>query len=243
LAHVPNYTSWINEAWGWPQELGDEWFSIAANASNVIIGGNPPYVINQFLAIYPKFFGIPLAFVGTTDGTTGTILVANTTGLSVGQLITGPGIANGSVITVITPNVSIVVGQNTTAAGSGVTLSCYSSMPIPLPVLTSYMYLATWSIQIGRWFGMWQTAVALYIAHFATLWIRSEAAVPNTTAAQIAQAGISVGIQISKSVQDVSVSYQALGDNDEFVAWQMTTYGQQLITFAKALGSGMMMCW
>lgn len=243
MAHNPNYTSWINEAWGWPDELAGDWYGIAANASNIIVGDNPPYTINQFLAMYPKFFGIPLQFTGTTDETTGIILSSNTTALEVGDLVTGPGIANGSVITAIQPNVSVTVSVITTAIGSDIPLMCYTNMPIPLPVLMSYLYLATWSLQFARWEGMWLIAVAMYIAHFATLWIRSEAAVPNTTAAQIAQAGIALGIQISKSVQDVSVAYQALADLDEFGAYQLTWYGQQLATWAKALGSGMMLVY
>ena len=243
MGNVPNYSAWINEAWGWPQDVGSEWFGIAANASNIIVGGNPAYSINQFLAMYPKFFGVPTQITGTTNGTTGLITgVANTTGLEIGDLITGPGIDNGSLITAIATNTSITVAPITTAAGTSA-LYVYKTMPIPLPVLLSYMYLALYSIWAARWFAMWPTAIALYIAHFATLWIRSEAAVPNTTAAQIAQAGIAVGIQVAKAVQDVSVSYQALVDLEGFGAYALTPYGQQLVTFAKAIGSGPMMLW
>ena len=54
---------------------------------------------------------------GTTNFTN-TIALANTTGVFVGQSITGTGIPLGSIVTGVTPNTSITISQSTTAIGS-----------------------------------------------------------------------------------------------------------------------------
>jgi autotransporter-associated beta strand protein len=71
------------------------------------------------------YVGAPMVTIldaGTTQpGTTAlsnTITMANTTGVYVGQSITGTGIPLGSIVTSVTPNTSIVISQNATAAGA-----------------------------------------------------------------------------------------------------------------------------
>ena len=53
-----------------------------------------------------------------TTGLTNTITMASTTGVLVGQSITGTGIPAGSIVTAVTPNTSITISQNATTVGS-----------------------------------------------------------------------------------------------------------------------------
>ena len=81
-------------------------------------------------------------------------------------------------------------------------------------------------------------AMALFVAHFATLYCQS-AGGNDSTAQQIASQGKATGIMVSKSVGDVSASYQAIADDlAGWAAWKLTIYGQQLATMAKMYGMG-----
>ena len=55
---------------------------------------------------------------GTTALTSNTITMASTTGVFVGQSITGTGIPLGSIVTAVTPNASITISQVATVAGA-----------------------------------------------------------------------------------------------------------------------------
>jgi hypothetical protein len=61
--------------------------------------------------------------------------------------------------------------------------------------------------------------------------------------ATIAAQGLAGGIQTAKSVGDVSVSYATLDSLKEWGALQLTSYGQQLATMARVVGSGPMVIW
>lgn len=63
------------------------------------------------------------------------------------------------------------------------------------------------------------------------------------TPAQIAAQGVAQGILTSKSVGDVSASYSVLQGLEGWGAFNLTKYGQQLITMAKTVGSGPAMVW
>ena len=59
----------------------------------------------------------------------------------------------------------------------------------------------------------------------------------------VAAAGLAGGIQSSKSVGDVSVSYSVLSSLESWGAWNLTKFGQLLATMAKVMGSGPMIFW
>ena len=61
------------------------------------------------------------------------------------------------------------------------------------------------------------------------------------TGASIAAQGLAGGIQASKSVGDVSVSYAQLTSLENWGQWNLTKYGQQLATMARVIGSGPML--
>ena len=76
-------------------------------------------------------------------------------------------------------------------------------------------------------------------ALYATWPVQSQTQVPvAANAAQIAAQGVAVGILTSKSVGDVSASYQALASIEDWGQWNLTKYGQQLATAARVIGAG-----
>jgi hypothetical protein len=81
---------------------------------------------------------------------------------------------------------------------------------------------------------------ALYATWFTT---STTSTVASPTASQVAAQGLATGILTSKSVGDVSAGYTALESLKEFGAWQLTRYGQQLITIAKTIGAGPMVLY
>lgn len=90
------------------------------------------------------------------------------------------------------------------------------------------------------WGESWRYAMGLCVAHFITL-----NASPNPQAGAAAN-GMARGRQSSKSVGDVSVSYDYGGTDAalrEWGAFNLTTYGQQLATLARLIGLGGMYIW
>jgi hypothetical protein len=114
---------------------------------------------------------------------------------------------------------------------------------IPEAVLQMYINLASACLSQERWCDSWQVGMALFVAHFATLYLQSTTA-PGSSAAQVAQAGQAKGVLVSKAVGDVSGSYQQIvSDIDGWAAWKLTTFGQQLLTMARLIGKGGMYVW
>ena len=81
-------------------------------------------------------------------------------------------------------------------------------------------------------------------ALYATWPVQTETfgTVPPTGAAIAAQ-GLAGGIQVSKSVGDVSVSYQPIAILEQFGQWNLTVYGQQLAQMARVIGAGPSVIW
>jgi hypothetical protein len=112
-------------------------------------------------------------------------------------------------------------------------------------IMQMYLDLANACLQESRWRSYWKVAMGWFIAHFLTLHLQSLTAA-GSPAAQVVQAGQARGLQSSKSVGDVSVSYDfntAMSDLDGWAAWKLTVYGQQLATAAKLVGRGGMYVW
>ena len=96
-----------------------------------------------------------------------------------------------------------------------------------------------------RWGESWQLGVCLFVAHWCTLYLRSQ--VPEgATARQILAAGETRGLVTSKAVGGVSVSvdYSAVAsDLNGWAAWKETTYGTQWATLAQMVGMGGAVLW
>ena len=236
---IPDIDAFFGQLYGNSRvDLGAVAADYTGLASGLVFGSNPPYTLSEFLDMYPKFFGVPSAIAATLDGSTATITALNSTqNLKRGQLVTGTGIPDGTVFVSVNPAAKTAVLSNaTTAAGTAVQLTVYAAPPMPLVAIQLYINLAQASIMQARWLDTWTLAMALYVAHFCTLYMRSESG-PNQNATQIAVSGLEKGIAISKSAGGVSTSAQLLQGMDEWGAFAETTYGNQLIGFANALGS------
>lgn len=150
----------------YPKDLN----SLIADASNIKIGENPNYTVDDFYAFYPQF-----------------------------------------------------------------------KDQVPENVITAFINLASANINIKRWNKSWEFGMALFIAHFLTLYVKTSGTVdePQTNLAS----GLIRGIQTSKSVDGVSVSYDVssvLTELDGWGSYKLTEYGIQLLTMARLLGKGNM---
>lgn len=235
----PNYQNLINQCWPTGVEYSG-WFN--GGGSNIVTGTNPPYTITDFLAIYPKFGGMPTRISGcsTTQGSTSVTGLPMATGpLQVGQLVIGPGILGGTIILAVESG-TITISLPATAAGTNVSLNFITNPLAPLVVIQLFLNLANASLIQNRWDEAWGIAMAWFIAHFLTLFLRSDG---NTycDAGQAATAGLQVGITVSKSAGPVSQGLQLPGGLDDWAAWTTTTYGQQLATMARVIGAGPML--
>ena len=212
--------------------LSGAWMGLASGISQA---GNPPYTASDFLAMYPKFFGLATSVTCVVASGSPTITTTATTGVQVGQLIGGQGIPAGAMVIGVNPGVSITISANATA--NGTTVFVFESPLVPLAIVQAYLNLATASLMSSRWREAWTIAMGLYIAHYLTLYLQTDGN-PNPTAAQAVVQGLQRGVAVSKAVGDTSIGLQALTGLEEWGAWTLTQYGLQLITMARVVGSG-----
>lgn len=111
---------------------------------------------------------------------------------------------------------------------------------VPPHVIEMYIKQANACILKNRWHSMWLNGIGLYIAHYLTLWLRSNAPA-GSSAAQVAETGMSKGAISSKSVDGVSVSYSptnAQSDLNGWASYKDTLFGEQFATMARMVGKG-----
>ena len=116
---------------------------------------------------------------------------------------------------------------------------------IPDDLLDLFIAMADASIKENRFHSQWKYATCLYVAHFATLFLQTQTG-PANTAAQVVATAQAMFPRASKSVGDVSVSYDTSAINNDlpgWAAWKSTIYGQQLATIARMVGRGGMYVW
>lgn len=222
--------------WGYGGQWGCQCAAYLGVASGLPQTGNPPYTVNDFLAIYPKFLGPATQVPATLTANSQTItLDSSATGLLPGQLVAGSGIPAGAVLTTVTlPTATI----SSAATSSGaITLSVYESPLVPLTVIQIYLNIAFVSLMQSRWREQWQLGMALYIAHYLTLWLETEGNT-QTTATQIVANSLQAGITISQGADGVNQGLKVLESLDNWAAWTLTQYGVQLATIARVVGSG-----
>lgn len=156
-------------------------------------------------------------------------------GMAPGQLIVGPSIAGGTLI-VSASGTTAILSQPVIASGSS-SFQFYQAPFMPIVAIQLYINLAQSSIMQARWLDSWTLAMALFVAHYCTLYLRSESG-PNATASQIATSGLEKGITVSKAVGDVSTSAEIISVFEEWGSFAETTYGTQLITMAQGIAMG-----
>lgn len=122
-------------------------------------------------------------------------------------------------------------------------MPAYTAELVPDEIIQGYIDAATAAVREARWHSLWKEGMRLYIAHFVTLYLETPDAVASRQ--QLANAGKLTGNKTSKSVAQVSVSYdngsQATNDLAGWGAWKLTTFGTQFATLAKMVGKGGML--
>lgn len=177
----PDFTAWLGTAWGAGQE-----FSVAGGMSPWGVGNltprgqNPPYVLDDLAVMYPKFFGLATQLLNcTTVAGSKTVTVPSTVGLTYGQFIQASGaLPAGSVITGLGAN-SITVNQAALTTTT-TTILAYTAPPAPAAVVQVYINLATASLKQNLYQDSWLLAMSLFVAHYLTLWVETDAPVMQT---------------------------------------------------------------
>lgn len=111
---------------------------------------------------------------------------------------------------------------------------------VPSAMLTEIINMANACVQPDKWLESWRYAVGLYVAHYATLYLRTYAE-SSPTAAQAAASGALVGVVKSATLGDSSVTYDTSAVTKGTEDWgdlNATTYGQMLANRAKLIGLG-----
>lgn len=111
---------------------------------------------------------------------------------------------------------------------------------VPATMLAEIIAMANACVQPDKWLESWRYAVGLYVAHYATLYLRTYAE-SNTTPQQAAASGALVGVVKSATLGDSSVAYDTSAVTKGTEDWgdlNSTTYGQMLANRAKLIGMG-----
>lgn len=115
----------------------------------------------------------------------------------------------------------------------------------PPEVIDMYIQFAQDCVSYKRWGKQWKLGMCLFLAHFFTIHLQSLFP-ENATAQEIIAYGQSKGLISSKSVGDVSVSYDfgaAVQGVESWGQFNTTAYGLQFANLAKLLGKGGMYIW
>lgn len=116
---------------------------------------------------------------------------------------------------------------------------------LPDAIIEMYIGLANACVSYKIWKKQWQIGMALFIAHFCTVHLMSY--VPEgATAREVLASGQMKGLLGSKSVGDVSVSYDfslATQNVSDWGQFNLTMFGNQFVALAKLLTQGSMYIW
>ena len=111
---------------------------------------------------------------------------------------------------------------------------------VPPAMLGEFIRQACAAIQPNKWGDGWRYACGLYVAHNATLYLRTYVE-RSATPAQAAATGALVGVVKSATLGDSSVSYDTDALTRATAGWgdlNATQYGQLLATRARLAGMG-----
>lgn len=111
---------------------------------------------------------------------------------------------------------------------------------VPQTMLDEIIAMANACVQPDKWLSSWRYAAGLYVAHYATLYLRTYAE-SSPSAAQAAASGALVGVVKSATLGDSSVTYDTSAITQGTADWgdlNATTYGQMLANRAKLIGAG-----
>jgi hypothetical protein len=224
--------------------------------------GNPQFQLDDFLAFYPQFGtgiqGVQAATLGNggvgfavndqanliQSDASGCVLTITAIGAG-GAVLTFAISQQGKGYSIATNLATAAVPPST---GTGLLVNVTGITPsnlnfVPPIVIQAYINFASSCLSIARW-GMagWPIAMALFVAHYATLYLKAIAGSTGTASA-LAASGLAGGIIVSQSAGDVSQSTIVPPGLEDAGAWGTTDFGQQLYTMAKTVGQGMIYVW
>jgi len=221
------------------QSLTCSYFGIA---SGMVFSGNPPYTLTDFLGVYAKFFGPPSNFntLGITPASAAVtgFTVVNIQGIAKGQLIVNTNAFPKDTLVVSVSGTTVTMSNPAIAGTTETTLTIYEMPFMPIIVMMSYLQLALACIIQNRYKQSWFMAVAYFVAHYCTLFLRTESGTPNLTAAQVAASGLTKGIIVHRAAGDVSADSEIVEGYEQWGAWGETQYGEMLMTIARAIACG-----
>jgi hypothetical protein len=210
-------------------------------ASGMVFSGNPPYTVTDFFNFYSKFAGPASIINGNL--TQGSNIITNIasnqiTGLVSGQLLVNSNFSKDTLI-VDVGTTNMTVSNPSTATVIGSQIMVYEAPFVPIIVVLTYLNLALASVMYSRYQEAWPMMINLFIAHYCTLFMRTETGTPNVTASQVASSGLAKGITVSRAAGDVSATQELLlNQYMDWGAWTQTEYGLQFITIARATNMG-----
>lgn len=111
---------------------------------------------------------------------------------------------------------------------------------VPPAMLEEFLRTVNAAITPDRWLDGWRYAAGLYVAHQATMYLRTFAE-SSATPAQAAATGALVGVAKSAALGDSSVTYDTDALTKATADWgdlNATQYGQMLATRARLAGMG-----
>ena len=111
---------------------------------------------------------------------------------------------------------------------------------IPFAVFNMFLSMANAAIKEERYKSNWKYFMSLFIAHFLVLYLRANEGDPGAESA-LKGSNPTLGIAQSKSVDGLSISYEIINvanDLEGYGTWNLTTYGQQLVTLTRPYGHG-----
>ena len=211
-----------------------------AAAAGLVWGGNPPFRITDFISIYPKFAGPPSAFTGLVLEANSATVTGFTavTGIATGQLVVNlNSLPKDTTVLSVNSEENTITLSNPASANDTV-LTIYETPPVPLIVILTYISLAQISLLHGRYHGAWFICMCYFVAHYITLWLRTEAGAATMTQSQVASSGLAKGIITNRAAGVVSAASKFLEGYEEFGAWGETQYGELFITMARAICAG-----
>jgi hypothetical protein len=213
--------------------------AIIATASGIVGGENPLYGREDFFSYFPQFRGpdaleLPVDQIFANDVDRDAFFSANPNRLIPGNSDYYPYCQTGEM-------------KQRREGGEWVN---FISPAIPGFLIDSYIKIANAIVKERMWGELWRWAMSLVIAHFLTLYLRSSN--PETfgkegqSVANAIAGTYPMGWTASKSVNDVSVSYDYSFINDtlkKWGSWTLTDFGIQYITQAKLAGKVGMYVW
>lgn len=113
------------------------------------------------------------------------------------------------------------------------------------PILDMFINMANATVQEVRWHESWAYGMALFIAHFAELYVQSSAGV-NATAQQVMTTAESRGLTTQITIGEVAsnIDYSLIAEGlSGWAMWGSTIHGEQFATLAKIMGKGGMLIW